>query len=724
MSVEEIILVADRHYILATSPRVDDQSHVLKHGDTFGVFDHVGDIRQVGLCEEGVYHEGTRYLSSLSLTINGQSPLLLSSTVRKDNTILTVDLTNPDLEVVNDVALPRAMLHVMRSTLIHEETCHLRIDVKSFCPSRLRVTLRIAFAADFKDVFEVRGTRRVKRGEYLEPVLGSDGVELRYRGLDGILRRTCIDFDEVPARLGAGEAELVASLPPRGEKGFRARIRCVVGEHAPARLNRFERAAEGVRAERRGLGAGDLHVETSNTLFNDWLVRSSSDIHLMLARTPHGFYPHAGIPWFSAPFGRDGIITAHQLLWVNPEVARGVLTFLTATQATTIDRERDAEPGKIVHEIRKGEMANLGEIPFGLYYGTVDATPLFIVLAADYYRRTADLELIRSIWPNIERALGWLDLHGDSDGDGFVEYSRQSHTGLVVQGWKDSYDSVFHADGSLAEGPIALCEVQGYAYAAKLAAAELADALGDGARARRLALAAAMLRERFEGAFWCEDLSTYALALDGHKAPCRVRTSNPGHCLWSGIVRADRAARVASTLLHASSFTGWGVRTVASSEVRFNPMSYHNGSIWPHDNALFAAGLARYGLRREALRVFSALFDASHHLDLHRLPELFCGFPRRRDQGPTLYPVACAPQAWAAAAVFLLLASCLGLGIDAPARRIVLSRPSLPQWLERVTISRLQVCGASVDFEVYRHGEDSGVRLLRRSGDVEVHLIK
>ena len=720
--MEEIISVEDQFYILATSSRIDEHPRVLKHGETFAVFDRFGNILRVGLGEQGLYHEGTRYLSRLELRLMDRRPLLLSSTVTDNNALLTVDLTNPDISIGGEVVLPRDTVHLFRCCFLWEGTCYERLRLRNYGREPVELSFSLLLDADFVDIFEVRGLKRSKRGDTLPPVVGLDRLELAYRGLDEVVRRTAIEFHPAPAKLESSRASFREILPPQGEKSYYFSIRC--GAAGGRERLDYDSALSDATQSLERLRSTDTHIYTSNEQLNDWLNRSSVDLHLMVTHTPHGAYPYAGVPWYSTVFGRDGIITALEFLWINPEFARGVLRYLAAHQAQETSAVQDAEPGKILHEVREGEMAALGEIPFRRYYGTVDATPLFVMLAGAYYERTADLDFIQSIWPNIEAALDWIDRYGDSDGDGFIEFSRRSTKGLSVQGWKDSQDSVFHADGRLADGPVAFCEVQGYAYAARRAAAGLATALARPAQAEKLLRQAEELRQRFEAAFWCEELATYALALDGENRPCRVRTSNPGHCLYTGIVAPERAAIVAATLLNDASFSGWGIRTVAEGEARYNPMSYHNGSVWPHDNAIIAAGLARYGLSQHVQKVFTGLFDASIFVDLHRMPELFCGFIRRPAAGPTLYPVACAPQSWAGAAVFSLLQSLLGLTIDAPGRQIRFSRPALPPSLMRISISNLRVADAVVDLALTRYTSDVGLELLRREGDVEVVMLK
>jgi glycogen debranching enzyme len=708
------------YYILATSPAADEHGLVLKHGDTFAVFDHFGDIKPTGLGEEGLYHEGTRYLSCLLLGLEHGRPMFLSSTVRQDNDLLTVDLTNPDISLGGRVAVPRGTLHLARTKFLWDGACHERLSLKNYGTAPVAVSLALHFEADFADIFEVRGTRRARRGDYLPEELRPDGVTLAYRGLDGVTRRTRLSWSPPPDEVDRGDARFTLSLPAHGEAIVELTVTCERDGVEPSRLTFDEALAAAAEwAARRD----PCTVHASNGQCNAWTDRAAADLAMMTTQTPLGPYPYAGVPWFSCPFGRDGIITALECLWLWPELARGVLAYLAATQADAVVPEQDAEPGKILHETRRGEMAALREIPFGRYYGSIDSTPLFVLLAGAYHERTGDRAFLESIWPNVEAALRWIDEYGDRDGDGFVEYARQSPKGLVQQGWKDSHDSVFHADGSSARGPIALCEVQGYVYAARRAAATLAGVFGRAEQSEALWRQAEELREQFERAFWCDDLGTYALALDGDKKPCRVRTSNAGHCLFTGIAGRERARRTAQTLLAGDSFSGWGVRTVAAGEARYNPMSYHNGSVWPHDNALIAQGMAHYGLKDGVLRVMAGLFEASAFLDLHRLPELFCGFERRRGEGPTLYPVACSPQAWSAAAPFLLLQACLGLDVKGPERQVCFHQPVLPHFLREVHIHNLDVGGVAVDLLLHRHGDDVSINVLRREGTVEVRMV-
>lgn len=721
-TVDDVIRVNDQFYILSTSSMADDRTRVLKQGDTFVVFDRHGDIRPVGQGVQGLYHEGTRFLSALELRLGKDRPMLLSSTVRDDNALLAVDLTNPDSYANGGAAVPRGTLHISRVMFLWQGTCFERLRLLNYGLVPIDLSFSLKYDADFADIFEVRGSTRPRRGRRLTDTIDGSTILMTYEGLDGVVRRTRMECAPGPVRVSGSEAYFETPLQSKAEVTFLLTITCETPSsviHPVAYQSALSEITHGLsEAKSRA-----CHIFTSNEGFNDWLNRSVADLQMMSTETPQGPYPYAGVPWFSTPFGRDGLITALECLWTQPDMARGVLAYLASTQATAAIPEQDAEPGKILHESRRGEMAALGEIPFGRYYGSVDSTPLFILLAGAYHERTGDLACIQAIWPHIQASLRWIDTYGDVDGDGFVEYARHSTKGLVQQGWKDSADSVFYDDGELADPPIALCEVQGYVFAAKRMAAQLAMALGHPAEAAELWRQADELQRRFEAAFWSEKLGTYVLALDGRKRPCQVRASNAGHCLLTGIASPEHAARAAHTLLSKDLFSGWGIRTLASGEVRYNPMSYHNGSVWPHDNALIAWGMARYGFKDPVHNILTGLFDASLFVELHRLPELFCGFVRRPGEGPTLYPVACAPQAWAAGSVFLLLQACLGLSIHGAEERIRFSSPTLPEFLKEVHIENLRVGKATVDLLLQRHPQDVSIRVLRMEGQIMIEKL-
>jgi len=717
----------DRYHVAASASLSAGGTRVLKADDTFALVNRFGDIQPTGpFGEQGLYYRGTRFLSRLELRVAGRRPLFLSSGMLDDNIVLAVELSNPDLSFGDDGGpnLPYGTLHIGRSILLRNGACLLRFSVTNHGAAAADVPLTLLFGADFVDLFEVRGTTRLARGERLPSMVGPNRATLLYRGLDQLVRRTNIELNPPPERVSETEAVYQLHLQSKQTLHIEACIACEHGDQPRSLLTGFEPALSEANTASRERLQRECRIVSSNTAFNAWLDRSRYDLHMLTTNTQHGLYPYAGVPWFSTPFGRDGIWTAIFALWLSPDYAAGVLRFLSATQSRGTDDARDAEPGKIIHEMREGEMAALREIPFGLYYGSIDSTPLYLMLAARYFRATADRALIAEIWPNLLRAVEWLDRYGDQDGDGFIEYGRRSRDGLLQQGWKDSNDSVFHADGTLAQGPIALCEVQGYAYAARMGMAELSYAMGDDQLAERFLGEAGALRAAFDRAFWCDELGTYALALDGNKRPCRVRSSNAAHCLYTGIALPERASVLKATLLADDMFSGWGVRTISTRETRYNPMSYHNGSIWPHDNAIAAEGTSAYGYRDEAISILSGLFAASTHMELERLPELFCGFPRRVGQGPTLYPVACSPQAWAAGSVFLLLKAVLGLDIDALEQRITFRWPALPDFLDELWISNLHVGKACVDLRLQRYPGDVGITVLRKSGNVQLATLR
>lgn len=717
--MDDTILIENKWYVLATSSRADDRTLGLKQGETFGLFDRHGDIQHIGIGDQGLYHEGSRFLSRFELSINQRRPMLLNSMVKNDNSLMTVDLTTPDLYVSGQRSIPKGTLHIFRSKLLLEGVQYEHIRLQNFSGKEIRFTMEFEFAADYNDIFQVRGLHRDKSGELLPATCKDKEISLGYCGLDDVTRHTHLHFSIKPEMSDGRMAQFPISLQPHQQQEFYISIACEINGYKPETLP-YAEARHKINKIIEKFNVNTADIYTSNEQLNDWINRSAADLHMLTTFTEHGAYPYAGVPWFSTAFGRDGIITALQYLWLYPEIAKGVLAFLAATQAAEHNPASDAEPGKILHETRKGELAELGEIPFKQYYGSIDATPLFIILAGEYYERTGDRTFIESIWPNIERALTWIDCYGDRDDDGFVEYARESSNGLLQQGWKDSDDSIMHQDGSLAKGPIALCEVQGYVYKAKNTVAKFASLFGEQELASQLIQQAEILKKKFNQIFWCEKLSTFSLALDGDKRACKVRTSNAGHLLYTGIVSDKYARRTAETLLSRTSFSGWGIRTLDSSEVNYNPMSYHNGTIWPHDNAITAMGLARYGFREESIKVLTGLFDASIILDLNRLPELFCGFDRLEGQGPTLYPVACSPQAWASGAVFQLLQACLGMNFSAKKPQIQFRNPQLPNFINRLQITNLRFGDSVIDLAFRRHPNDVGINVLRKEGEIDI----
>jgi glycogen debranching enzyme len=432
--VKDVIRIRDEFYILATSSLADDRTRVLKQGETFAVFDRYGDIQPTGLGEQGLYHEGTRFLSRLEVRLEGQRPLLLSSTLREDNVLLTVDLTNPDVSLDGEVVLLRDSLHMFRSKLLWQGSCYERFRFHNYAHHFVEISTALRFAADFADIFEVRGVKRARRGTLLPAEVEDSRLVLGYRGLDGVVRRTCLQFSPEPTSVTDSEVSWKIRMPPHSGATVFLTVSCEAEAPGPAIGTHDQAAAMTAKALRQATSRTSS-IYTSNEQFNDLVNRSLADVHMMVTNTPQGPFPYAGVPWFSTPFGRDGLITALEFLWVSPDIARGVLAFLASTQAKEALPESDAEPGKIVHEIRRGEMATLGEIPFGRYYGSVDATPLFVIVAGAYYDRTGEMPFIEELWPSIEMALEWIDRWGDMDGDGFVEYSRRSAHGLIRPNW-------------------------------------------------------------------------------------------------------------------------------------------------------------------------------------------------------------------------------------------------------------------------------------------------
>ncbi len=697
------------------------QRRTLKKNDTFAVFDSHGDIGASIGGQDGLFHCDTRYLSHLELLFNGSRPLLLHSAMRDDNLNYYVDLTNPDFYIDRKLVMQKDTVHISRTVYLKDGSLRERIALTNHGSESVSFSLSLLFASDFADIFEVRGMKRERRGtssiDSDQPPL----VHLHYQGLDRASRTTTLHFEPVPTLLQDSTARYDIELPPHGRTAIFATV--TSGERTPLPTETFLLGLTRLHRAQQVSMRGTASVETSNSVVNEIFCRSMADVQMLMTETEDGPYPYAGIPWYSTTFGRDGIITAMNMLWADPRIAAGVLRRLARLQSDRLDPLTDSAPGKIIHEMRGGEMAAIGEVPFRQYYGTVDATPLFVILAGKYAERTSDWALIRHLWPSIEAALSWIDRFGDLDGDGFIEYARGTETGLANQGWKDSHDSISHADGRLASGPIALVEEQAYVFAARQAGAMCARRLGFEDRAETLESQAANIRRQFEEAFWCSDLGFYGLALDGEKRLCRVRSSNAGHALFCGIAAPDRATATVASLMRSDFFSGWGIRTLSHGEERYNPMSYHNGSIWPHDNAMVAAGFARYGAKSATAAIFDAAMRAAAYMDERRIPELFCGFRRRRGRGPVLYPVACAPQAWSASSPFAMIESLLGLEFHPEAGELRLNNPVLPPSLTSIRISNFQLGGGVADFILRSASASPTLEVIRAEGDIRIRLV-
>jgi glycogen debranching enzyme len=691
---------------------------VLKNGETFAMLDARGEIHPDTHADSGVFHRGTRHVSRLEWLLWGRPGAVLSSTERGELGLQVSHLSNDDETV-----------HLERSTVLTPTACLQQLTFTSFAQTSLQVPITLLFDADFRDIFEVRGYQRPERGRTVRTCT-PEGLEAVYRGLDNSDRCTLVQLSGPVQEVDETCLQVSLELEPRRPR----RLCLVLDFHPDGRRHpstpeaAFDAALEAAVERFREAGRLAASVTSDNPAFNCWIARSTSDVHLLSSQLDHGLYPYAGVPWFSCPFGRDGLITARQLLLFEPRLARGVLGFLAEHQARHHDPANDAEPGKVLHEARLGEMAALGEVPFAHYYGSVDATPLFLILAGDYLTRSGDQAFIRELGGALDAAMAWIRTTESSAADGFLRYQCAAQGGLRNQGWKDSDDAVHHADGRLAEGSIALCEVQAYSYGARLAMARIQRHFGHDAEAERLLQEARQLQRRFHDAFWCERIGSYALALDGQGEACEVRASNAGHCLWTGLASKTAASAIARQLLAPSSFNGWGIRTLDEGEARYNPMSYHNGSVWPHDNALIAMGLARYGHTPEAMRVLMGLFDTAQAMPLHRLPELFCGFPRHPDEGPTHYPVACSPQAWASGSMFGLLEAITGMGIshnpDSGRVEVLFRNPVLPERINLLEIHGLRLGEEEIDLQVHRGELDTGVLVKRRSSGVDVVIHK
>jgi glycogen debranching enzyme len=695
------------------SPPGSVEPLALIRGTTFFAATRRGDLMPPGAPQIGLFHNDTRFLSHLELRVNGQEPIVLSST--------TVDADNSRVELTvrggsvpgENLDLPINTVYVHREQLLDSNHFWDVLEIQSFHDEEVPLTIELRFAADFMDIFQVRGLLRGKSGIYFEPEVQGQQVRFLYEGLDNRSRVTELSFEPQPQRLEGNRAVWQRKLGPRSGARLSTTVTMRVSDEAKeapiysslSSQPTFEEMQARSAMQNADWRQSCTRFRSDNEIFDALLRTSTEDFYSLRMPEPAGTAVAAGVPWFAALFGRDSLLSSYETLLLDPELACGTLRVLASYQGKESNDERDEDPGKILHERRSGEMTATNEVAFGRSYGSVDSTPLFLILAHEYFRWTADEGLLRDLKTELKAATNWILEYGDLDGDGLIEYRRRNPKGLFNQGWKDSGDANRHSDGRIAQPPIALIEVQGYCVRALSAASEILSLLGEGELARRAAARSEEIRKLIEERFWLEDRGYYAMALDCDKAPLHVDSSNPGHLLFARAINSDRAWQTSKRLMGNGLFSGWGIRTLCSTERYYNPMSYHCGSVWPHDNALIGYGMACYGLHGAAAEVFQALYDVALYFRDYRLQELFCGVERRPKSEPVHYPVSCSPQAWASGAPFLLLTGMLGLRPSAEKGELAIVDPHLPLFLTRLRVENLRIGSSRLALEFEREGD-------------------
>ncbi len=704
------------------STEADESAFVLNHSDTFGIFNKRGNIISNPNSKNGIYHNDTRFVSRYEIKINDKRPLLLGASMDEDMEILGIDMTNQDITAGDDI-IKEGSLYLYSKKFVYKDTFYEKVALRSYSSRKHKFEIDFCYDSDFMDIFEVKKFIRLNRKREITFTKIKGGIKYSYTGIDSKERTAEYLFSGNPEDISRNHCRYTLNPEPGEEIVLSFSIVMRAGKRDDKREDNSA-ALKLLNKERNKKQHYVAEIKSSSTQFNHWVNRSTTDLISLCTDTKSGMYPYAGIPWFASPFGRDAIITALETLWAFPKLSKDVLFYLAANQAKEINKFNEAEPGKIFHEKRHGEIVSAGDLPFGMYYGSIDVTPLFIILALKYYKRTADIETISGIWENLKLALNWIDEYGDEDDDGFVEYKYKNEKGLYNQGWKDSPDAIFHSNGKIAESPIALCEVQSYVYEAKLSGAFLAGKFEEKELSRSLLLSAAELKKNFNKKFWDSKLNNFVIALDADKKPCRINSSNGGHCLLSGIADDKHIKALVENLTSDKFFSGWGIRTISEDSVCFNPLSYHNGSIWPHDTTLITYGISKYGYKSKVSELFTGMYEAARHSDFYRLPELFCGFRRRDNEGPVTYPVACSPQAWSSAAVYMLLQSALGIEINAVKKRIIFNNPVLPSWIQEAVISNIDLGDdtAEIRFETFQN--HVGINVLSRKKGWEVISVK
>ncbi|MBB5323934.1 glycogen debranching enzyme [Anoxybacillus tepidamans] len=694
---------------------------VIKENDLFFLTDEKGNIPKNHPYGLGLYTKDTRFLSKLHLRINGQEPVLLSSDAG-ENYVATILLTNPHMEKDGEILLWRESVEIERKRFIYEGVLYERINLKNYYPKPVQFELSIQVDVDFADMFIVRGFQTGKVGKRTGQTIGNRSLTFHYEGADQLKRATTITWDRQEKAVEEhGEIVFDFTLNHAEEQTVTLIIQPQIGDEARRNIVSSIEALDRLKASYRQWESNITKMTTDYEPLARLVSRGIGDLRVLLTDLGYGPFPVAGLPWFGVPFGRDSLIAALQMLPFHPAIAKGTLLTMAKYQGKHLDPWRDEQPGKVMHEIRFGELATTNQIPFTPYYGTIDATPLFLVLLTEYVKWTGDFELVRQLKDNIDAAFMWIDQYGDRDGDLFVEYHQQSAKGIANQGWKDSGDSIIHRNGEYAKSPIALVEVQGYVYQAKMGLADIFEQLNESERAAQLRQQAKALKAKFDEHFWMEDVQFYAIALDGNKRQVGTITSNPGHVLFAEMLDSERVEATIRTLLSPKMFSGYGIRTMGEGEAGYNPMSYHDGSVWPHDNSIILLGLSKLGKRAEANTIIRGLIEAAAHFEYDRLPELFCGYSKQFGK-PVKYPVACSPQAWAAGTPLVFIQALLGLFPNSLKKEIRLS-PTLLEPMNVLKVENIAIGNGRLSVTVTRQNGETNVHIDQNTTGYEVTIV-
>lgn len=693
---------------------------VIKENDLFLMTDKSGDIPDNDQSGLGLYTRDTRFLSRMEIRINNQRPILLSSAA-DENYISTIRLTNPHMEEDGKLILWRESVEIERTRFIYEGALYETFKLTSYYPKAIQFDFSVLLDADFIDMFVIRGFQHGKLGNKTGERSASGERVISYLGADELLRETKVKWDTQESRISeTDEVHFDVELKHQESVEIAFFIAPMIDGNEPLQHEPKE-AMNKLRASYASWNASSTSISSDMPLFNKLYHRGVQDLRVLLTDLGYGQFPVAGLPWYSVPFGRDSLIAALQMLSLNPQIAKGTLLTMAAYQGQKEDEWRDEQPGKVMHEIRYGELAATNQVPFTPYYGTIDATPLFLLLTAEYYHWTGDLDFVSSLMPHLNAALNWIKEYGDYDKDSFVEYYQKSSKGIANQGWKDSADSVIHSNGDYAEAPIALVEVQGYVYQALTRLAPIFKSLGHEEQAEVMEKDAAQLRTRFEEDFWMDDEQFYAIALDKDKKRVDSVTSNAGHILMSGIASPERAKAVAARLVAPDLFGGYGIRTMSTAATGYNPMSYHDGSVWPHDNSLCLLGLSQSGFTEEAITVMQGLLNAADQFEYYRLPELYCGYSDQLG-APVPYPVACSPQAWAAGTPLTFVQALLGLQPNALTRQITI-KPALLNGMNDLKVEQLQIGNGTLSLRVSRVDNEPKLEILSNQTGYELVIL-